>query len=133
MGRLRFQYSLLTAVVVMVVAGGLLGLNMRKYPLPPESPEFFLPMSPEAQDFRMSGNSCHVATNARGWPFCAHVFVILSEAPIARGENLMWFGRWHWGSLVTDVLVALTIIIASGVLCEWLVRRRTPRSPPKEA
>ena len=131
MGRFRFQYSLLTAVVVMLVAGGMLGVNMHRYNLPNKN---------------LGGNWCIFYGRdsfVTGWPFPAYEFRTypdwavegitsgcfpVPEKVVLQRRQVSGEVVWQWFGLSGDVLVALTILIAAGVLCEWLVRRRDRRA-----
>jgi len=116
-GRFRLQCGLWTAVVVMLVAGGMLGINMRRYHPPIHYHAVRGPFLICVDSF------------ATGWPFPAYGF---RTKPDWVEKFMRWRGQvpagdeveWHWFGLSGDVLVALAIIIPAGVLCEWLVRRR---------
>ncbi|MCY3017712.1 MAG: hypothetical protein NTW87_01595 [Planctomycetota bacterium] len=66
---------------------------------------------------------------ANGWPFRAYWHwgksVDLLDGVVS-GE----WSEWDYTALAGNVLVALAIIVACGVVCEWRIRRRsrTPRS-----
>jgi hypothetical protein len=120
-----WQIHLSTAVVLMVVASGLVFLNIGPRWLPPDSKNLHyetLQLSPEAaleigQKELVLGTEYH---SARGWPALA----------------IMNWRRGHvsdsdWnilGVAINSVVALITLIIVS-VICELLIRRREARKP----
>jgi hypothetical protein len=116
-----FQYHLSTAVVLMFVAAGLLWLNMRR----------------DTVRERVRWGECGPQSYAYGWPFEAYCYATPPRLTTPEGD--LFPGRvaprspplqsvvvWHRVGLLGDILVALAIVIAVGVFCEWLIRRREP-------
>jgi len=106
-----FQFSLMTAIVIMLMDGGLLWMvcvpfyadadtNIVIYhgPMPPT----FLPEFPSL-----------------GRPFI-----------FAQQQNETW--RWRWTALAADAVLISCITLFVGFICEWHVRRleRKPLLPP---
>lgn len=114
MGRFRFQFHLSTAVVMMLAAGVLLGLNMQRWPHNVEGLAGIAYDGAELFD--------------NGWPFVARAHCDFKGKLFGVMGGDVW-DQWHYAGLASDILVALSIIIAVGVLCEWLVRRRARSTP----
>ncbi len=98
-----FQVQLSTAVVLMVVSGGFLGINFwpRRMAFP----------------FKSAGpyHPSHVFRTVRGWPCPAHVEYILGPQIVRAGVRL--------GNVLVNVLVAISILAATALVCEWHLRR----------
>lgn len=105
LARRRFQVHLSTALVMMVVAGGIVWANTR--------PVHFM-----NDDFPKRD------TIAYGWPCDALRFL-----PI--GKDLTWILNEVHPGLGVDVLVALGILFAVWFVCEWWIRRRDARREEK--
>jgi hypothetical protein len=103
-----FRFHLLTAVLMMVTAGGMVGANSIRH----TSPELL------ASPF----------TVGYGWPEIA-----LSRPDdefIQMFEDIRVPTRaWNKGAIVVNVLVAVLVISVAGFLCESLLRRREGRNP----
>lgn len=100
-----WQLHLSTAVLLMLVAGGLLALNTKQ---------------------------SHCRLNAEwnafvnGWPF-VYRFELTDLAPENELESIPYL--WDYEAiktlnLILDVVIASVILVSVGSLCEWLIRRR---------
>ncbi|MCY3018240.1 MAG: hypothetical protein NTW87_04305 [Planctomycetota bacterium] len=106
----RLQFHLSTAIILMFVAGGLLWANMR--PFDSYIVANMLPVKPAE------------LTLAYGFPFCYGRDWV---GWVKDDGSHIW--DWRYGNLVLDILVALAILLATAILCEWLTRRRAnPKS-----
>lgn len=115
--RVRFQIHLSTAVVMMFVAGGLLGLNMRE--------------SGPSNVYVLIGPTKATAVRARvieyGWPFHASTQVKpLSEENAATEASGMGFTRIN-ALVAFNFGIALAILFSVWFVLEWQIRRRAAR------
>ncbi|HLX59653.1 MAG TPA: hypothetical protein VKX17_00085 [Planctomycetota bacterium] len=123
--RWRFQIHLSTAIVMMFVAGGLIWANTRVHrdPCPDDS---------EGDRAFMEWIATG-ANPARGWPFTiARASPIHTTQSVENGVLMPPVSKqappvWFWGDLVTDVVIALGILVGVWLLCERLIRRRAAR------
>jgi hypothetical protein len=113
MRRFRFQFHLSTAIVMMLVAGALLGLNLRRWPHEEEGLSRIAYIEADMFD--------------SGWPFVAYEHCDFKGKLLGVMGGDVW-DEWQYAGLMGDALLALAIIVAAGVLCEWLIRRRS-RTP----
>jgi hypothetical protein len=103
-----FQFSLMTAIVMMFTASGLLWLNTKPYTV--------LAAATDSNQFK-------VEAKAQGWPFCFILTqkpwcIALSSNPECEKTSL------SVGWLVADALVNLGIVLLSAIVCEGIVRRK---------
>ena len=98
-----FRIHLSTAIVVMLLAAVLLGMNVvgRMSTMPAEQHDY-------------------VTVVKRGWPQTFY-YSLYHRTGLYSGEN------WFYSSLVKDVALALGILIAEACTWEWLVRLREAR------
>jgi hypothetical protein len=117
-----FQFHLSTAIVLMLVASGLLWGNMRPpvtERLPSNEPQILF-----------------VHVRWPGWPFAAENMYAISNAE-AFGESVSpdekiktWVQQQEWGPLgdgsniAANAVCALLILAGIGVVCEWRIRRQ---------
>ena len=101
------QFHLSTAVVLMFVAAGLLWLNMRPLPI-----GAWIPAEPLREGAQIPWH---------GWPLMTRytVFTLSNEE--------MDGGYWNWQNCAFNALCAVVILLAVGMFCEWLLRRRERR------
>ena len=103
-----FQFSLMTAIMMMLTAGGLLGLNL-------------LPSPPKV----LQVDSC--AHTVYGWPFCC-VEVVVPPPILHWHKTTSWASGW----LAIDVLINSSIILFATLVCESLVRRQDRKRQAKQ-
>ena len=119
MGRVQFHLS--TAILMMIVAGGGLGLNLAKW-----------------GPFTVSITTTHLAQETiedyevasfYGWPFPAleagPSYSTRSKTPWPRFDN--GFG------LVMDIVIAFVVCVGSGRISEWWIRRLERRAKVQSA
>jgi hypothetical protein len=108
-----FQFHLSTAIVLMFVAAGLLWLNM-------SDSDHVCFFSSDISDVPgvKAWHSYHWVT--KGWPVLYH----------ERYAGALSGSFWHLPGLCCDFAVALAVLLATGVLCEWRIRRKS--APPKD-
>jgi hypothetical protein len=116
--RRRFQIHLSTAVVMMFVADGLIWANVRT-----NNWQHLAQIELEAQDERrrtveyLSGSpTFHQMMYGpdHGWPRTAY------RSP--HSHSIRQDG-WDFMSAAIDLIVAITILLATWFLCEWQIRR----------
>jgi len=98
-----FQFHLSTAVILMFVAGGLIGLNVHER----------RPSAEEGWVWLLS---------TRGWPWA-----------FSARDDFWWnssYGtiEWHTEFFLLDMLVGLSVLAGVAMLLEWLLRRRERKS-----
>ncbi|MCY3021628.1 MAG: hypothetical protein NTW87_21655 [Planctomycetota bacterium] len=94
-----FQFHLSTAIVMMFVAGGLLGASILISRI--ESTSHFHGITMTARFY--------------GFPLPLYKFGVAYDEP---------YGFVIWPLLCVDVCVWLTVLLVTGFLCEWLIRRQ---------
>jgi len=118
------QFHLSTAIVLMFVAGGLLWANTKERVYCSQGVIW------DHKNPRLGG--CWFEyVRGYGFPF-AFVQSLYSESGTYPGSGAFnlrprasadrW--DWLWGSLALNALVALAVLLATGVSCEWYIRRR---------
>jgi len=95
-----FQIHLSTCVVLMFVAGGIVGLNVK--------PPFYI---------------ADISGNTRGWAVYGFPWGIYYKAFPYNPEGSYIITD----NLVSDVVLALGMLVTIGVVLEWLIRRRERR------
>jgi len=124
-----FQLSLTTCIVLMVVAGVLVGLNFAFTNAVFEK-GFRQKNKPERKLLRF---------RAYGWPFALHGNTLYdgSGPPKEALTNYLLKKEWArdslYETLFSNFLVALTILALTAFLSEWLIRRRGRRKQEVEA
>ena len=131
------QFHLLTAVVAVFVAGGLLWANVRERMVTgPKIILFPSPLPTEAYAFADEKISdLHWIKWEFGWPLSfleRSPGFILSLTPKPFG-NLSWNSSgctWDFSSraLAVDLAICLSVLAAVAFLTEWLIRRQARRS-----
>ena len=117
----RFRFSLLSLLVGVVLAGGVVFLNVRPstYSSPPPA------YRDESGMILTTFYSTEVSEY--GWPFvvCEHLlFTDPARSALApRGE---YFVRMP--SLAANIAIGLVIVFGGAGVCEWLVRRRATKA-----
>ena len=121
-----FQFSLMTAVVMMLTAGVLLGLNM----------------FPRVREVDLPKRHLNENVNRYGWPFS-----FISERKSLDGEAKGW-DYWtddqtftftaHVGIVnatyfSVDLLICIGVLAILGYFCEYLVRRNDRLRKQREA
>jgi hypothetical protein len=115
-----FQFHLSTAIVMMLVAAGLLWLNL----------------GPTIRSIEVVLGEPMVEAHARGWPFCfwSTVFVPSGRYKIAFEPEPytdyvpgMPMPRVRFGMLAADAVIAIAILLAVAALLEWRIRRKERR------
>jgi hypothetical protein len=119
-----WQFHLSTAVILIIVAGGLIGVNLTErmphFEDPEVNHELFL-LGEERIEHQY------------GWPMIAEETVnpgILSYSHILTSDKQVppkTFCRWEPTAIATNAAVALSILIAFGFCAEFLIRRREDR------
>jgi len=115
--RWRFQIHLSTAVVLMFIAGALTWANMY----------------PREKIFPMEWRGSHIdyAYSERGFPFSAYRYLPAVKPKSSESNNpkagLPEGIRMSYSMMVIDGLVAIAILFAVGLICEWRVSRRAAR------
>ena len=108
-----FRFHLLTAVLMMLGAGGVLGMNIQH----PESIKF---------EQKVNGRTHSFTTLAPGWPFRlealdGHIRPTKGTAQ----DYLNRFATWH---MVLAIAVNMTIVLVPvASICEFILRRREGR------
>ncbi|MCY3021957.1 MAG: hypothetical protein NTW87_23340 [Planctomycetota bacterium] len=114
--RTWFQFHLSTAVVLMFVAGGLMWANLCAKVCGMETWDSALFKEMAAS---VPGDEGRVSITGRsvywGWPFAA------AEA---HGFNQKEYMGIAWTAVAADASVAGAILAATGLLLEWLIRRK---------
>ena len=129
--RKRFQIHLSTAVVMMFVAGVLLWANFTPH-TPPNEP-LHSNYAEEMDFFRAETNWISDICPRIGWPL-----IMRRQFPVYTTRSVENFKlmdpvsrqdppKWYWQGIVTNSLIALTILFAVWYLCEWLIRWRVAR------
>ena len=112
-----FQLHLSTAIVMMVVAGGLLWMNLHRRPgepnLAPDSEQYYGTIYPSNYD-------------AYGWP---HGITLWFNSETNEHTVFTFRHPAYLLPIVIDVLVALLILFVVWRCCEYVVRRREVRAP----
>ncbi len=103
----RIQIHLASTMVVTMVAGLLLYLNMRLYPLR------------NYYDRNLGETFDNLHIEARGWPFWFRM--------TPDGAYWYLYTEWHWWHLVADILVALLILLVTAIACERWMARTAPK------
>ncbi|MCY3021629.1 MAG: hypothetical protein NTW87_21660 [Planctomycetota bacterium] len=108
--RPSLQFSLATAIVMMLVAGGILWLNMRIYRI--EEELGYVPTGSLSIFNRVAWR-----WDARGWPvpWCK---IDIPGSLEPQRVFLAWYG------VAMDACVAIAILIATAVILEWRIRRK---------
>jgi hypothetical protein len=101
-----WQIHLSTAVVMMLVGAGCMGLNANGSIVHPDVAQLVGDVYPPS----------YQPPRVYGWPLVAHPTVI-PPAPM-----IMW--RWNYTNLIVNICVALGLVVTSAGLVEFLVRRR---------
>jgi len=122
-----FQLSLITCIVLMFVAGGLVWLNVRKVETGEcEKPENYWPSSISIT------SPAHLDTHGRGWPSYFQTYwrkfylepgsygTVSEPKP---GWNVGSGVHWERWPILYNILVALAILAGVGGVVEWVVRR----------
>jgi len=99
----RFRFSLLSLVVGVVLAGGVVWLNLR----------------PRADWVECSHGGIE-QEHSYGWPFKARYRFVWPHEPDSYG--------WLWKGLAVNIAIGLAIVFGGAGVCEWLVRRRAAKA-----
>ena len=99
----RFRFSLLSLLVGVVLAGGVLWLNVR--PNKTQSEIVFVNMD-GTREFDTFSKSCS------GWPWAYY------------SSDSLFGAYWLWPFLAANIAIGLAIVFGCAGVCEWLVRRR---------
>ena len=57
-----------------------------------------------------------------GWPLLAREN--FEEGWTYNMSSKRWVNNWNPTGIAVDALVAVTVVLAAGALCEWFIRRR---------
>jgi hypothetical protein len=113
-----FQFHLMTAILVMLLAGALSWANSRMRPVG-NSGDIVVPEDIVAEGW---------LGMQWGWPFCFYERV----QPDSFGPSLTPLASWptefHWQALAWDILIAVAILLGAAFLCEAILRRAAARS-----
>jgi hypothetical protein len=113
-----FQIHLSTAVVLMIAAGGIIWAHMTEQ----LGPDFM-----EASDGEKFYTDGHF-----GWPFMAHFSDHHRPLIIGRygpgDEGFINYSKTYYSMAALDLAVALLILFALWVVCEWWIRPRAARN-----
>jgi hypothetical protein len=106
-----FQYHLSTALVLMLVVGGLMWANMGN-----QGTDWGRAEDLDTRDIP------HYAKHEYGWPLefysrCAMYLRDSSDVVV----------QWNKANLALDVLVAIALVYAVALLLEWRIRRKERR------
>jgi hypothetical protein len=116
------QFHLSTAVVLMFVAGGLLWLNMHENGV--------VVVDGQGQQ---SGLGIGFECRTYGWPLTAYRGQSGRLSPFggvsskATSHYPILQGYYYGRGLGTDAAVAFAVLLATGILCEFIVSRRDRR------
>ena len=117
MKRPRFQYHLSTAIILMFVAGGLMWANTHQTFRPYTFDGFWNVVPSQPPNWQA----------VQGWP-CTYRSALWSryEKDLfgLEPENYEHPPEHLLGPLVADISVAVAALLATGVLCEWRIRRK---------
>jgi len=113
--RKLLQLHLSTALVLMVLAAGLLLLNVRET----ETTSYRKYLAEGL--YRGWMRKPHYGqTHGRGWPYHFENYNYWDDIRILSGRS-------NWEFMVINILVALALLAVAGVGVEWVVRRRGNR------
>ena len=122
----RFQFHLSTAIVMMFVAGGLMWANVSER----NNLSARLPASIETRPLLhgvlKSDSMIGVVVFSRGWP--CNTFVSQNKLAVD-GQRKTYYQLvlakyWSVSGVIVDACIALILLAASCVICEYLIRRR---------
>ena len=110
-----FQYHLSTAIILMFVAGGMLGLNIT-----PQPTDLYRQIMTYAEQHPgKSPQFCEAAPLfIHGWPVVACV----EEGFVEEPKVLNY--RWYMMGFVLDAALIVAVLIGTMLFCEWRIRRR---------
>ncbi|HLX60066.1 MAG TPA: hypothetical protein VKX17_02170 [Planctomycetota bacterium] len=121
--KIRFpRFSLMTAVVVMIAAGGLIWLSTAQ-PIPANSPGGHLLVYRDQDDTELLGGT------ERGWPW---PFLFETSYEEIDGAKFNLHGNlienpsrflFDWKLALADLLIALAILALVGIITESIHRR----------
>lgn len=114
-----FQIHLSTAVLLVLTAGVLLGLNLESR----NGSMVTLGMSdPPFNEHPQPGMLLHYGTSSyrAGWPKPCYEFYIVDEKS---------YGWWNYSGLAINAATASSIMAAAGLLSEYIIRRRAAQKP----
>lgn len=101
----RLQLHLSTCIVLMFVAGGLIWANV------PQKRDVPLQVKTESE---------LIAYFAQGWPYSFRILEFVNP-DVTEGY---YDTRLEYAPLARNICIALAILAATAILCEWLLRRR---------
>ncbi len=102
----RFRFSLLSLLVGVVLAGGMLWLNV--------GTPFWIITSQADVD---------LSQRYYGWPLHAYVEYV---AQTPRSLN-RWY-HYRWPGLAANIAIGLAIVFGGAAVCEYVVRRRVKKA-----
>ncbi len=119
--RAWFQVHLSTAIVVMFVAGGLIGANITPHRSVNELPN----RSDYSRQEVYAIAPMKWPTNeiSYGWPLTAYETGVAS--PVGGGH----YRIWKWLSMTINIAICLVTLATFAIAAEWLLRRREGRAP----
>ena len=128
----RLRFSLLSLLVGVVLAGGVVWLNMQVSSLRTE----LLPMgqwekaliSYEVRSLGFPLAACKTFRPALGEPSS---LPLSEEESATRKQAREAFSRdseWHYRGLVANIAIGLAIVFGGAGVCEYVVRRRAARA-----
>jgi hypothetical protein len=115
MTRKWFQIHLSTAVILVLVAGGLLYVNLS--PAHRQGSPLDWPLYADDDDWYYEANDC-------GWPWILHSDFI---AKYPAGTSTL--AQWNHSNLFLNSLTALVLLIICAGSSEYLIRRRESLKP----
>jgi len=128
----RFRFSLLSLVVGVVLAGGVVWLNMRGNIYPELLPFEVAVSSGDPSDEPTVIWTGERVIRSSGWPWCfcsVPRFLNLSEKPPdVPLPREVFQKRWSWPSLSANIAIGLAIVFGGAGVCEYVVRRRSAKA-----
>jgi len=112
-----FRFHLLTAIVLIFLAGALIKLNAGV------ETSLITGYTQEGTEF----NPIFTTYQHTGWPYRVHILQIyfdISQRPPAIDTMPREIPALQVSYLLIDIAIAVNALFGAAVLCEWLLRRR---------
>ncbi len=134
-----FRFHLLTAVLMMFAAGGLIGLNLRRVEKVDykEIPATVPPLPPAGTNFCNNFHPAYtevVESSIQGWPLNFYRAASAHDAYFESAQPQMTavlppVVTWNQTYMILNSISGITILAAVTVASEFLIRRREARKP----